>query len=54
MSGAALQADFQATIGTALSVGSTQAQVVRLFPGGFAVEFLRTFPAEVFDENILL
>jgi hypothetical protein len=54
MSGAALQIDFQAPIGSALSVGSTQAQVVRSFAGGFAVEFLRTFPAEMFDENILL
>ena len=54
MSGAALQADFQAPIGSALTVGSTPAQVVRLFPGGFAVEFMRAFPAEVFDENILL
>jgi hypothetical protein len=54
MSGAALTADIQAPIGSAVTVGATQAQIVRHFPGGLAVEFLRPIPAEEFSENIVL
>jgi hypothetical protein len=35
-------------------VGSRPAQVVRHFNGGFAVEFNRVIPAEMFDDDIRL
>jgi hypothetical protein len=41
-------------IGTPVTVGMTRAQIVRSFPGGFAVEFLRPFSAEEFSDAIRL
>jgi hypothetical protein len=37
-----------------VTVGSRPAQVVRQFNGGFAVEFNRLIPAEMFDDDIRL
>jgi hypothetical protein len=53
-SGAALAVDATPAIGTPLTVGSRPAQVVRHFNGGFAVEFNRVIPAEMFDDDIRL
>ena len=53
-SGAALAVDATPAIGTPLTVGSRPAQVVRHFNGGFAVEFNRVIPAEMFDDDIKL
>ena len=49
MSGAAVNVDFQPPIGSAVVVGSTPAQVVRLLDNGIAVEFMRTIPPEQFS-----
>ena len=54
LSGAALSAPVDPPIGSTVTVGATRAQVVRTFPGGIAVEFLRPFLAEEFSENIRL
>jgi hypothetical protein len=53
-SGAALAVDAAPAIGTPVTVGSRPAQVVRQFSGGFAVEFNRLIPAEMFDDDIRL
>ena len=53
-SGAAMTVDFQPPIGTRVMIGKTPAQVVRLFAGGLAVEFMRVIPPEEFSDNIIL
>jgi hypothetical protein len=53
-SGAALTVDATPPIGAPVTVGSRPAQVVRQFSGGFAVEFNRLIPAEMFDDDIRL
>jgi hypothetical protein len=54
ISGAALQVEFQPSIGSRVVVGSTTAQVVRHVDRGIAVEFLRLIPADAFDEHTVL
>ena len=54
ISGAAMTTDVQVPMGTLVSVGQTLGQVVRIFPGGIAVEFRRMLPAETFDANVRL
>ena len=51
-SGVAVIGDVRIPIGTAVIVGNTRGQVVRLFADGLAVEFQRTLSAETFDENV--
>ncbi len=41
MTGAALKTDLQPALGTLVTLGKTQATVVRLFEGGFAVQFIQ-------------
>lgn len=54
MSGAALGLEHRPPIGTGLTVGSTNAKVVRHFQGGVAVEFRLPLSPDRFDENIVL
>ena len=54
ISGAALTVAARPPNGSPVIVGQTEAQVVRHFEGGIAVEFNRPFPAEVFNEKITL
>lgn len=52
LSGAAVTADIRPAIGTPVSVGKTAGRVVRLFEGGFAIEFVRLLQPEAFDDNL--
>lgn len=54
LSGASMQVDYRAPIGTPVTIGETPARIVRVFDGGVAVEFLRAFDAEVFNERTRL
>lgn len=49
LSGAAFQADIQLMITDPVTLGRTQARVVRKFEGGYAVEFRNAFRAENLD-----
>lgn len=53
-SGAALNVTAAVEIGAPVSVGLTRADVVRVFSGGVAVEFLRVIPESDFSEDFLL
>jgi hypothetical protein len=54
ISGAALTVAVDLPTGTPVTVGLTRAQVVRSFPNGIAVEFLRPFSADEFSADIRL
>ncbi len=54
LSGAAMKADVKPPMGSIVTVGRTQGRVVRHFETGIAVEFMRTMPAETFDESVRL
>lgn len=54
LSGCAITIQINAPLGTLLTVGRTQARIVRKFEGGIGVEFLRLLPIENFDESIVL
>ncbi len=41
-------------VGTAVTVGKTRARVVRLFPDGLAVEFVRIIPEDEFNDDVVL
>jgi hypothetical protein len=49
-SGAALSVGVTPDIGAIVTVGSTQAEIVRVFAGGVAVEFTRVIPEADFGE----
>ena len=51
VSGAAMTVDAELTIGAPVTVGSTNARVVRAFAGGIAVEFMREFPEDGFGAD---
>ncbi|HEY8580690.1 MAG TPA: PilZ domain-containing protein [Beijerinckiaceae bacterium] len=53
-SGAAIDSTKRPPIDSLVTLGQHRARVVRHDPGGYAVEFLRLIPAEVFDENYIL
>jgi PilZ domain len=53
-SGVALRSDFEPELGASLVIGATLGRVVRKFPGGFALEFVRLIPAEQFGEDTVL
>jgi PilZ domain len=53
-SGAAVAVDARPAIGERVTLGSTLAQVVRLFDDGIAVEFARTMPPEEFGADLIL
>jgi PilZ domain-containing protein len=54
ISGAAMNVDAAPPIGSLVTVGQTEAQVVRHFNGGIAVEFARLLPADTFNEGAKL
>ncbi|MHB2168226.1 PilZ domain-containing protein [Alsobacter sp. R-9] len=54
MSGAALTVGVPIAIGTAVTVGSTPARVVRHFGSGIGVEFVRPITEDMFDEDVVL
>ena len=54
ISGAALSVGVDLPIGTPVTIGMTRAQIIRSFPGGLAVEFLRPFSADEFSDAIRL
>jgi len=53
-SGAAVAVDARPAFGERVTIGSTPAQVVRLFDHGLAVEFAREKPAEEFSADLIL
>ena len=53
-SGVALRCDVQPPLGAIVTAGTTEGRVTRHFAGGIALEFLRQFPDENFDENVEL
>lgn len=53
-SGAALGVTVDVNVGALVTVGATRCQVVRLFPGGVAVEFGRIIPDDEFNEDYRL
>jgi PilZ domain len=53
-SGAAVAVDARPALGERVTLGSTPAQVVRLFDDGIAVEFARMKPAEEFGADLIL
>jgi hypothetical protein len=54
LSGAAIKAEVRPPLGSLVTIGRTQAQIVRHFSGGIAVEFARAIPIASFDENVEL
>jgi hypothetical protein len=44
----------QPAAGTWVTIGRMRARIVRHIPGGFAVEFARIIPVEMFDADIIL
>jgi len=54
VSGAALNVTAKPAIGSAVTIGTTPAQVVRHFEGGIAVEFNRQLGSETFSEHSTL
>jgi len=54
ISGAGLSVAVDIPVGAPVTIGNTRAQIVRTFPGGVAVEFLRPFSVGEFSENIRL
>lgn len=54
LSGAALSLEHRPPLGAAVTVGSTNAKVVRHFQGGIAVEFRLTLSPDRLDENVVL
>lgn len=54
LSGAAVAMDVKPPIGAPVTLGSTNAKVVRHFQGGIAVEFRLSLSPDRFDENIVL
>ena len=54
LSGVAVQAAVQTAIGMTVSIGQTQGKVVRIFDGGFAIEFMRLLPEATFSDMVRL
>lgn len=52
LSGAAMEVDASAPLGSPVTLGATPARIVRIFEGGLAVEFIRQFPAETFSDRL--
>ncbi|MDB5642427.1 MAG: pilus assembly protein PilZ [Hyphomicrobiales bacterium] len=53
-SGVAVLSATRLAIGAWVTIGRTRARVVRHIPGGFAAEFARAIPMEMFDADIVL
>ena len=54
ISGAAVACDARPAIGTPVTIGQTAGQVVRVFPAGIAVEFIRPMATTGFNANVTL
>lgn len=54
MSGVAITTNFAIPPGTAVTIGATPGRVVRQFGTGIAVEFVRSIPEDLFDEDLQL
>ena len=54
VSGTAMQTTAKPKIGAIVTVGSTQGRVVRVGAESIAIEFLRLWPIDRFDENLVL
>ena len=54
LSGVAVQAAVQTAIGMTVSIGQTQGKVVRIFDGGFAIEFMRLLPEATYSDMVRL
>ena len=54
VSGAAMQTTAKPKMGAIVMVGSTQGRVVRVGAESIAIEFLRLWPIDRFDENLVL
>lgn len=54
ISGAALQSDMKPPVGSAVTIGTMSARVVRVSQTGLAVEFTRPLQADTFDDHIQL
>jgi hypothetical protein len=54
LSGAAFTVDAQPPMNTLVTIGSTPGRIVRHFPGGVAVEFMRLLPAATFSDETVL
>ena len=54
LSGVAFQSDLDLPLGMPVRIGSTLAQLVRRFDGGYAAEFRIPLSADLLDENLEL
>lgn len=54
LSGTAFSSDLDLPLGTPVRIGSTPAQLIRRFDGGYAAEFRFPLSPDVLDENIEL
>ena len=54
LSGASVNTDAVVAMGMRVTVGETPGRVVRVFNGGFAMEFLRPIPPEQFSDTMKL
>jgi hypothetical protein len=54
ISGASVSCDIKVAMGMRVTVGETPGKVVRIYQGGFAVEFLRPLNPETFSDTIKL
>ncbi|MDF2118135.1 PilZ domain-containing protein [Roseiarcaceae bacterium H3SJ34-1] len=54
LSGVAINIDTQPELGTSVTIGRTKGVVIRHFPDGVAIEFLRQLPEDRFDPGIKL
>src|SRR5665647_798529 len=53
-SGAAIKSDLTPSISAGVTIGNTKASVVRVFDGGFAVEFVNPIAEELLSEEVVL
>jgi hypothetical protein len=54
LSGTAISIEAQPAIGTSVMIGRTKGVIIRHFPDGVAIEFLRQIPEDRFDPGIKL
>lgn len=54
ISGASIKTDLKVTMGMRVTIGATPGVVVRVYDGGFAIEFIRALPAETFSDTVKL
>ena len=54
ISGAAIISDIRPALGSKITLGKTEGQVVRSFGNGFGVQFSTPLPADQFNEDFIL